>query len=376
MCLSFYNVNPFLSRKSWQVMTPQQSTFNYHCGPSLFASAHLWAVVHNRMIHHAHDVERATEKQETLTNRFSLNHNTTMLCNNLKKQMTSSTSLTSYQAARGRIALSLVKRGGHIGHNATSTLQPRLRHPLSSHHLLGKRGKGDVVCPFLSADQATRGLYLVAKVLQRGGSVLLIDTRGDASPLQRFVEGQTSSLPSKLSFVGQHWAGGTLTNWSNISKTVRRCAQISGRFDNFLCDNRLHLPRYEKMRKSYLGLLQTSVMSKDFQDFKQNKETQDTYPSLHEPLKNNRVKGAKGMGSVKLTSHPDLLVVINPAENRHIIKESQRLGIPVVAVVDSNETLHGITVAVAINPGSLLWPDSFAIRAVQLAIAVECKDGY
>ncbi|KAI9710017.1 MAG: hypothetical protein M1812_007538 [Candelaria pacifica] len=130
------------------------------------------------------------------------------------------------------------------------------------------------------------------------------------------------------------------------------------------------------MRKSYLGLLQTSVMSKDFQDFKQNKETKDTYPSLHEPLKNNRVKGAKGMGSVKLTSHPDLLVVINPAENRHIIKESQRLGIPVVAVVDSNETLHGITVAVAINPGSLLWPDSFAIRAVQLAIAVECKGGY
>ena len=312
-----------------------------------------------------------------------------MLCNNLKTKMTSSTSLTSYQAARSRIALSLVKRGGHIGHNATSTLQPRLRHPLSSHHLLGKRGKGDVVCPFLSADQATRGLYLVAKVLQRGGSVLLIDTRGDASPLQRFVEGQTSSLASKLSFVGQHWAGGTLTNWSNISKTVRRCAQISGQFDNFLCDNRLHLPRYEKMRKSYLGLLQTSVTSKDLKDlkdlkdFKQNKESKDTYPSFHEPLKNDGVKGAKGdtqqscvMGSVKLTSHPDLLVVINPAENRHIIKESQRLGIPVVAVVDSNDTLHGITVAVSINPGSLLWPDSFAIRAVQLAIAVERTGKY
>ena len=391
MCLSFYNVNPFLSHKLWQIMTPQQSTFSYHRGRSLFAftypltqlccvSTLPCAAAHSRMIHHAHDVERATEKQVTLTSRFSLNRNTTMLCNNLKTKMTS---LTSYQAARGRIALSLVKRGGHIGHNATSTLQPRLRHPLSSHYLLGKRGKGDVMCPFLSADQATRGLYLVAKVLQRGGSVLLIDTRGDASPLQRFVEGQTSSLPSQLSFVGQHWAGGTLTNWSNISKTVRRCAQISGRFDNFLSDNRLHLPRYEKMRKSYLGLLQTSVISKDFQDFQQNKETRNTYPSFDEPLKNDRVKGAKGdtqqscvMGSVKLTSHPDLLVVINPAENRHIIKESQRLGIPVVAVVDSNDTLHGITVAVAINPGSLLWPDSFAIRAVQLAIAVECKGRY
>ena len=140
------------------------------------------------------------------------------------------------------------------------------------------------------------------------------------------------------------------------------------------------MPLYEKMTKSYLGLLQTSVTSKDLKnlkDFKQNKESKDTYPSFHEPLKNNGVKQQSCvMGSVKLTSHPDLLVVINPAENRHIIKESQRLGIPVVAVVDSNDTLHGITVAVAINPGSLLWPDSFAIRAVQLAIAVECKDGY
>ena len=74
------------------------------------------------------------------------------------------------------------------------------------------------------------------------------------------------------------------------------------------------------------------------------------------------------MDDVKVTGCPDLLLVINPAENRQIIKESERLGIPVVGVVDSSDNLRGITVPVLINPGSLLQPDSFAIRAVQLAI--------
>ena len=78
--------------------------------------------------------------------------------------------------------------------------------------------------------------------------------------------------------------------------------------------------------------------------------------------------GSRHADDVKLTGHPDLLLVINPSENRQIIRESERLGIPVVGVVDSNDNLRGITVPVLINPGSLLQPDGFAIRAVQLAI--------
>jgi hypothetical protein len=89
---------------------------------------------------------------------------------------------------RAKKAVSLTKRGGHIGHNAASTLQPRLRYPLSSQLLLGKRGTGDMSRLSISVDQAARGLYLVARVLQHGGHVLLIDTRGEASPLQRFLE--------------------------------------------------------------------------------------------------------------------------------------------------------------------------------------------
>jgi small subunit ribosomal protein S2 len=263
------------------------------------------------------------------------------------------TRVVHYHVVRAKKALSLTRKGGHIGHNAASTLQPRLRHPLSSQLLLGKRGRGDVACPSLSVDQAAKGLHLIARVLQHGGHVLLLDTRGEASALQRFVEARASLLPPSLSFGGQHWVGGTLTNWNTISKMVFRCAQISNQFDTFLMSNRVHLPRYEKMRRSYLGFLQHNKMYG-------NKKGVS--------IENKQMAGNGYADDVKLTGHPDLLLVINPAENRQIIRESERLGIPVVGVVDSNDNLRGITVPVLINPGSLLQPDGFAIRAVQLAI--------
>ena len=295
-------------------------------------------------------------------------------------------SFSSY-VVRAKKAVSLTKRGGHIGHNAASTLQPRLRHPLSSQLLLGKRGTGDMSRLSISVDQAARGLYLVARVLQHGGHVLLIDTRGEASPLQRFMEARASFLPPSLSFSGQHWIGGTLTNWNTISKTVFRCAQISNQFDTFLVSNRVHLPRYEKMRRSYLGFLQhyqstTNFVTSSFclQNEKamcqlvtekvgnntMHKNNRDTYVENKQMVRDGHMDG------VKLSGHPDLLLVINPAENRQIIKESEKLGIPVVGVVDSNDNLRGITIPVPINPTSLVQPDSFGIRAVQLAIGREC----
>ena len=249
-------------------------------------------------------------------------------------------------------SLSLVKRGGHIGHTVPSILQPRSKYPLSSQLLLGRREKLDLVCPFSSGHQASYALHLTARVLRRGGHVLLIDTRGEASCLQRFVETQARSLPSSISFVGQHWVGGTLTNWSNISKVVRRCAEISNQFDSFLVSNRLHLPRYEKMMRSYPGLLQPLLT------------TSQSTPK--------RVSSCKSR--VKLTGCPDLLLVINPAENRGIVRESERLGIPIVGVVASNDSLDGITVPVPVNPTSLLWPDSFGVYAIQLAASLEGKE--
>lgn len=356
-----------------------------------FVFATFCTAVHNHMGHNIDGMGKLRKKAEILTTSFSSRRGNGVCQPTGKKvpvallsihsQFFSNHVVTQRSCVlRAKKTISLIKRGGHIGHNAASTLQPRLRHPQSLQLLLGKRGRGDVACLPMSVDQAARGLYLVARVLQYGGHVLLVDTRGETSPLQRFIEARASFLPPSFSFGGQHWVGGTLTNWNSISKTVFRCAQISNQFDSFLVNNRVHLPRYEKMRKSYLGFLQhyqsfdkakdCSLQCEKIGKGKIGKNT------MHRNNRNTSVENKEMVrdshtDDVKLTGHPDLLVVINPAENRQIIKESERLGIPVVGVVDSNDNLHGITVPVLINPGSLLQPDSFGIRAMQLAIGRE-----
>ena len=387
-------------------------TLQQVCNP--FAFATFCTAVHNYMGHDIDGMGKLRKKAETPTTLLSLRQGNDVCQSHRPTRKKVPVALIlkysqflSSHVVRAKKTISLIKRGGHIGHNAASTLQPRLRHPQSLQLLLGKRGRGDMACLSISVDQAARGLYLVARVLQHGGHVLLVDTRDETSPLQRFVEARASFLPPSLSFGGQHWIGGTLTNWNSISKTVFRCAQISNQFDTFLVSNRVHLPRYEKMRKSYLGFLQhyqsTHCLQCDDQsvtnpyivndvnrlvkDWSQhhhfaNKMKEQCEKigkdkigknTMHQNNRNTSVENRemardRHTDNVKLTGHPDLLVVINPAENRQIIKESERLGIPVVGVIDSNDNLHGITVPVLINPGSLLQPDSFGIRVVQLAI--------
>lgn len=372
-CLLLQDAPFCASRVEWKVALQQAH--------NLFTFSTFCTVVHSRRGDHTDGVGKLREETEILTTSLSSRqensawggkrltekkvpvasfpvHNQSKIgCSvtNLKlvdvEHLSSQLITVSHcHVVRAKKALSLTKGAGHIGHNAAPTLQPRIRHPLSSQLLLGKRGRGGMGCPSVSVDQAARGLHLIAKVLQHGGHVLLLDTRGGGSPLQRFMEARASFLPPSLSFGGQHWVGGTLTNWSTISKMVSRCAQISNQFDTFLMSNRVHLPRYEKMRKSYLGFLQHH----------RNK--------ANHSVGNKQMAKSSYMDDVKVTGCPDLLLVINPAENRQIIKESERLGIPVVGVVDSSDNLRGITVPVLINPGSLLQPDSFAIRAVQLAI--------
>ncbi len=313
----------------------------------------------------------------------------------IRKSSSKSEPTISSQKVRDRLARYLIKRAGHVGHTARVAFQPRLRHPVSSRFLLGKRARGDIGCLYLSADQAARGLYVVGKVLQQGGHVLLIDTRGEASAFCRLMEAQENLLPPSISFAGQHWVGGTLTNWDSISRIVHRCRQISNRFDNFLVSNRIHLSRYEKMRRSYLGLMHTPKIG--------DAATTSYDTALHgllpvqkklktalnivsddnnygqSKIENGSIENRQshsssiGKGNVKLIQSPDLLVVINPTENKHIIKESERLGIPVVGLVDSNDGFHGITVPLSINTDSLLCPDSFAILAVKLAITIGCR---
>lgn len=95
-----------------------------------------------------------------------------------------------------------------------------------------------------------------------------------------------------LSFVQDKWVGGMLTNWKQVSDSLRVYTKF--KFESFLQKHLIHFPIYEKYNKRYFGLTQIG------------------------------------------TSVPDLIIIINPEENEILIKEAFILKIPVIAFTNSD----------------------------------------
>lgn len=222
----------------------------------------------------------------------------------------------------------LLKDGGHMGHKPLKLPISRLWYPHMGNFIIGDRNMVALFNSPLTLKQAIKGLYLSATVLRRQGRILIIDTRGETSSLSGLVKSSNDKIPTALSFSGSRWMGGSLTNWDSISVMVRRCAQISKQFDGFLAQNRIHIPRYEKMREAYPGFIKTSLCFK---------------------------------------RRPDLLWVINSTENRHIIQEADRLNIPTIGLVDSNTNLSNITVPIPINTNTLFQSNKLITTLLTLS---------
>ena len=230
----------------------------------------------------------------------------------------------------------LIQSGGHVGHRPLNLSLSRVRYPAMSNSLIGERGQGAVTNASLTLQQTAKGLYLAASVLRQRGHILVVDTRGEISPTNGLIESCKREISSSLSFSGNRWVGGSLTNWGSTSKMISRFAQISSRFEAFLKANRIHSPRYEKTKQAYPGFLM---------------------------LKGGRLQ-------LRLTRQPDLLFIINPNENRHVIEEARMLKIPVVALVDSNTQLSHVTVPIPVNPNPTLWSNQIVRILIDLATSL------
>jgi small subunit ribosomal protein S2 len=237
-----------------------------------------------------------------------------------------------------------LNHGSHVGHKTAKLLTSRAWVPPIGVYLVGNRDKVAAIDSHLTLEGAAKGLYLAAAILRRGGHVLVIDTRVEASSLPNLIEISNYRIPVSLSFSGSHWVGGSLTNWDSISVMIRRCAQISDQFDTLITRNRIHIPRYEKMRHAFPGFIKSNHL------FQKTGGSLFTLAGKGENLLNFHD------AQLRFKRRPDLLWILNPNENRHIIEEAERLSIPTVGMVDSNTDLSNITVAIPVNTDSLLWP--------------------
>jgi len=208
----------------------------------------------------------------------------------------------------------MLEAGVHFGH------QTRYWNPKMAPYIFGERNKIHIINLEKSVPLAREACAFVKATVADGGTVLFVGTKRAAREAIR-VEADRAEMP----FVSQRWLGGMLTNYKTIRQSVKRLMALEemaeeGGFDGLT-------------KKEVLGLTR------------------------------EREKLEKSLGGIKaMKSLPDVMFVVDVDHEDIAIREAQKLGIPVVAVVDTNCSPEGVDYVI---PGN-----DDAMRAIQLYAAM------
>lgn len=206
----------------------------------------------------------------------------------------------------------LLEAGVHFGH------QTKRWNPKMKPFIFEKRNAIYIINLEETVRQLEEAAEFLAGVARRGGKVLFVGTKKQA---QEAIK--EAALAAGHFYVNQRWLGGTLTNLQTIRKSIARLKYI---------EEIEKSPDYSKMGKQELAALRREG----------------------EKLLRN-LEGIRDM--VKL---PDALIIIDTPREEIAVAEAKRLGIPVVAIVDTNADPDKIDYAIAGNDD--------AIRAIRIVL--------
>ncbi|QND47081.1 30S ribosomal protein S2 [Rhizobium lusitanum] len=181
----------------------------------------------------------------------------------------------------------LLEAGIHFGHQ-THRWNPKMKP-----YIFGDRNNIHIIDLAQTVPLLSRALQVVSDTVARGGRVLFVGTKRQASELIA-----DSAKRSAQYYVNARWLGGMMTNWKTISNSIQRLRKLdeilNGDAQGFTKKERLNLEREREKLDKALG-------------------------------------GIRDMGGT-----PDLMFIIDTNKEKIAIDEAKRLGIPVVAIIDSN----------------------------------------
>jgi small subunit ribosomal protein S2 len=207
----------------------------------------------------------------------------------------------------------MLEAGVHFGH------QTRFWNPKMAPYIFGERNKIHIINLEKSLPLYGEAAEFIKSVVADGGTVLFVGTKRSAREAIH-AEASRCAMP----YVNQRWLGGMLTNFKTIRGSIRRLQEI------------------EELQES--GAL----------DRRSKKEAQ--------MLRRELDKLTRSLGGIKdMNSLPDALFVVDVGHEQIAVAEARKLGIPVVAVVDTNCSPDGVDYMI---PGN-----DDAMRAIQLYAA-------
>ncbi len=181
----------------------------------------------------------------------------------------------------------LLEAGVHFGH------QTHRWNPKMDPFIFGIRNNIHIIDLRQTVPMLHRGLATLRDVVSGGGRVLFVGTKRQAS--QQIAE---AAERCGQYYVNHRWLGGMLTNWKTISNSIRRLNTLE-----------------ERLAEENVGLTKKELLR----------------------LTRERDKLVRALGGIKeMGGLPDMLVVIDTNKEDIAIKEASKLGIPVLAIVDSN----------------------------------------
>jgi len=187
----------------------------------------------------------------------------------------------------------LLEAGVHFGHQ-TARWNPRMEQ-----YIYGSRNGIHILDLTQTVPMLDQALQVVRDTVAKGGRVLFVGTKRQA---QKAIA--DAAEKSAQFYMNHRWLGGTLTNWQTVSQSIARLKQI----DEAAANGFAGLTKKERLgMEREQGKLQASL------------------------------GGIREMGGV-----PDLLFIVDVNKEDLAILEAKKLGIPVVAVVDSNCSPAGV----------------------------------
>ena len=187
----------------------------------------------------------------------------------------------------------LLEAGVHLGHK-TLRWNPKMKK-----YIFGKRDSIHIIDLTQTLELTKVALQKIHEVIANNGKILFVSTKKQASEAIADVAKETDQY-----FVNYRWLGGMLTNWGTISNSIKKLKQLE---QNLVSENRGFTKK---------ELLKMSV-------------------------RKDKLQRSLG-GIVEMKKVPDLVFIIDTNYESLAIQESVKLGIPIVAILDSNSNPDGI----------------------------------
>lgn len=204
----------------------------------------------------------------------------------------------------------MLEAGVHFGH------QTRYWNPQMAPYIFGERNKIHIINLEKTVPMFNEALNFLGKVAANGGSILFVGTKRSA----REAIGEQAARCG-MPFVNYRWLGGMMTNFRTVKQSVRRLKSLQAMSQD---------GSFERLTK---------------------REARDLMREME--------KLERSLGGIQnMERLPDVLFVIDVDHEKIAVSEARKLGIPVVAVVDTNSSPEGVDYVI---PGN-----DDAIRAIQL----------